>query len=281
MNQPYELKEQTMSKKLIVLDLDGTTLRDDLTISSHTKKTLEKARMAGHEVMIATGRPYRISGSYYHELGLTTPIVNFKGAVYHHPRLTTFAEGYHHAIDLQVVHELLDFSNGFSLDNIAAEVQDNVFLKERNNSVPETFHLGTENIVFGNIRDAIKSDATSLLFFGKIDQLDLISKHLDESLSGVISHHTWGASAWPAVEIIKFGIHKAIGVQAAAKTLGFDRKDIIAFGDETNDLQMLDYAGVGVAMGNAAESVKNVANVVTASNQDDGIALYLEENLNL
>ncbi|EAL07868.1 unknown [Listeria monocytogenes str. 4b H7858] len=65
MNQPYELKEQTMSKKLIVLDLDGTTLRDDLTISSHTKKTLEKARMAGHEVMIATGRPYRISGSYY------------------------------------------------------------------------------------------------------------------------------------------------------------------------------------------------------------------------
>ncbi|MBC8922969.1 Cof-type HAD-IIB family hydrolase, partial [Escherichia coli] len=98
----------------------------------------------------------------------------------------------------QVVHELLDFSNGFSLDNIAAEVQDNVFLKERNNSVPETFHLGTENIVFGNIRDAIKSDATSLLFFGKIDQLDLISKHLDESLSGVISHHTWGASAWPA-----------------------------------------------------------------------------------
>ncbi|EHL2673311.1 HAD hydrolase family protein, partial [Listeria monocytogenes] len=58
-------------------------------------------------------------------------------------------------------------------------------------------------------------------------------------------------------------------------------KDIIAFGDETNDLQMLDYAGVGVAMGNAAESVKNVANVVTASNQDDGIAVYLEENLNL
>ncbi|EAD7988570.1 Cof-type HAD-IIB family hydrolase, partial [Listeria monocytogenes] len=71
------------------------------------------------------------------------------------------------------------------------------------------------------------------------------------------------------------------GVQAAAKTLGFDRKDIIAFGDETNDLQMLDYAGVGVAMGNATESVKNVANVVTASNQDDGIAVYLEENLNL
>lgn len=270
-----------MSKKLIVLDLDGTTLRDDLTISSHTKNTLEKARMAGHEVMIATGRPYRISSSYYHELGLTTPIVNFNGAVYHHPRLTTFAEGYHHAIDLHVVHELLDFSNGFALDNIAAEVQDNVFLKEHNNSVPETFHLGTENIVFGNIRDAIQSDATSLLFFGKMDQLDLISKHLDESLSGVISHHTWGASAWPAVEIIKFGIHKAIGVQAAAKTLGFDRKDIIAFGDETNDLQMLDYAGVGVAMGNAAESVKNVANVVTASNQDDGIALYLEENLHL
>lgn len=270
-----------MSKKLIVLDLDGTTLRDDSTISSHTKKTLEKARMAGHEVMIATGRPYRISNLYYEELELATPIVNFNGAVYHHPKLTTFADGYHHAIDLQVVRELLDFTNDFSLDNIAAEVQDSVFLKERNNSIPETFHLGTENVVFGNIRDTIQSDATSLLFFGKLDQLGLISKHLDESLADVISHHTWGASQWPAVEIIKFGIHKAIGVKAAAKTLGFDQKDIIAFGDENNDLQMLDYAGVGVAMGNATDSVKNVANVITASNQDDGIAVYLEENLNL
>lgn len=106
----------------------------------------------------------------------------------------------------------------------------------------------------------------------------LIRKYLDKQLSSKLSYTTWGA-AWPAIEIIKHGINKAVGVKAAAKSLGFDRKDIIAFGDELNDLEMLEFAGTGVAMGNGNEQVKNIANTTTLSNEDDGIAIYLQENL--
>ncbi len=267
-----------MDKKLIVLDLDGTTLKDDQTISNRTKIALESARKLGHEVMIATGRPYRLSSFYYSELELTTPIVNFNGAVLHHPLNANFQDGYHEAIDLNIVREILDYSYQLPLANIAAEVQDSVFLERSDDTVPETFHLGVHNMIVGNIRNAINANATSLLFFGKSEELTLIGKHLDEQLSDVISYHTWGAS-WPAVEIVKYGIHKAVGIQKAAKSLGISQKNIIAFGDEANDLQMLDYAGIGVAMGNAVPAAKNAANTVTLSNEEDGIAVYLEENI--
>ncbi|MBC6316856.1 Cof-type HAD-IIB family hydrolase [Listeria grandensis] len=267
-----------MTKKLIVLDLDGTALKADQTISDRTKKALENARANGHEVMIATGRPYRMSHMYYYELALDTPIVNFNGAVFHHPRDIKFSDAYHQAIDLKTAHELLDFSTNYALDNIAAEVQDSVFLRERNASVPDMFQQGKDNVFIGDLRNTMTTDPTSLLFFASHDMLQEISNHMDTRLSNIVTYRNWGAE-WPAMEMTKFGVHKAIGVQAASRVLGIDRKDIIAFGDEDNDLEMLDYAGVGVAMGNAIEPLKNVANTVTLTNEEDGIAVYLEENL--
>src|SRR5690606_41588100 len=85
---------------LIALDLDGTLLKDDKTISTKTKATLEKAKKAGHAIMIATGRPYRSSSMYYQELGLTTPIVNFNGAFVHHPLDQNWGV-YHDTLDLK------------------------------------------------------------------------------------------------------------------------------------------------------------------------------------
>lgn len=69
-----------MQPHLICLDLDGTLLNDNKEISSYTKQVLNELQQRGHQIMIATGRPYRASQMYYHELNLTTPIVNFNGA---------------------------------------------------------------------------------------------------------------------------------------------------------------------------------------------------------
>ena len=75
-----------MQPHLICLDLDGTLLNDNKEISSYTKQVLNELQQRGHQIMIATGRPYRASQMYYHELNLTTPIVNFNGAYVHHPK---------------------------------------------------------------------------------------------------------------------------------------------------------------------------------------------------
>ena len=74
-----------MKRKLIAIDLDGTTLNSQSQISSKTKAVLNKAVKAGHVVSIVTGRPNRISEHFYDELGLKSPMINFNGAVGHLP----------------------------------------------------------------------------------------------------------------------------------------------------------------------------------------------------
>ncbi|BDP53149.1 hypothetical protein EfmJHP35_10730 [Enterococcus faecium] len=92
---------------------------------------------------------------------------------------------------------------------------------------------------------------------------------------------TWGGPT-AILEIVSKGIHKAKGVQEIANYLSIDQKDVIAFGDEHNDLELLDYAGWGVAMANGTDQLKGIANDVTPlKNQEDGLAVYLEKLLNV
>lgn len=81
-----------MQPYLICLDLDGTLLTDDKEISPYTKEILTELQKAGHHIMIATGRPYRASQIYYHELNLETPIVNFNGAFVHHQKMLNLTQ---------------------------------------------------------------------------------------------------------------------------------------------------------------------------------------------
>jgi HAD superfamily hydrolase (TIGR01484 family) len=97
MTQPY----------LIALDLDGTLLKDDKTISEHTKSILQQGIEHGHHVVISTGRPFRGSEQYYKELGLTTPIINFNGAYIHHPVDPDWG-AYHSPMDISVARSIID-----------------------------------------------------------------------------------------------------------------------------------------------------------------------------
>ncbi|MFR7029075.1 HAD-IIB family hydrolase, partial [Streptococcus pneumoniae] len=74
-----------MTKKIIALDLDGTLLNSDSQISDFTKETIKKVTEKGHQVIITTGRPYRMSKDFYRELGLDTPMINFNGSLTHLP----------------------------------------------------------------------------------------------------------------------------------------------------------------------------------------------------
>ena len=140
-----------MQRHLIVLDLDGTLLTDEKVISEKTKKTLLQAKDAGHEIMIATGRPYRSSEMYYKQLGLQTPIVNFNGAFVHHP-IDTSWNVIHKPIELKVVKEVLEAVQGFSIKNMLAEVLDDVYLHYHDEKMLSAFSLGNPKITTGDLR---------------------------------------------------------------------------------------------------------------------------------
>lgn len=268
-----------MERHLIVLDLDGTLLTDQKVISNNTKKTLLKAKDEGHEVMIATGRPYRASEMYYHELGLNTPIVNFNGAFVHHPRNHSW-DMIHKPISLKVVKEVVEAVQSYSIKNMLAEVLDDVYLHYHDEQMISALVQGNPQITTGDLRQFLQADPTSLLIHAEENSVDDVRKHLKEVHAEVIDHRRWGAP-WDVIEIVRHGLNKAVGLEHVSKYLNIPKERIIAFGDEDNDLEMIEYAGVGVAMGNAISPLQNIANEITATNNEDGIAEFLRERLKL
>jgi len=268
-----------MERHLIVLDLDGTLLTDEKIISTKTEQTLRKAVEAGHEIMIATGRPYRSSEPYYKQLDMRTPIVNFNGAFVHHPKDRSFRT-FHEAISLPVVQDVVESLNQFRFQNIVAEVKDDVYVHHHDEKLLNIFGYGDPKVTIGDLRNYLKDDPTSLLIQSDEEFVPQIRKHLEDVHAEVINHRRWGAP-WHVIEIIRNGLNKAVGLSKAASYLGIPKERIIAFGDEDNDLEMIEYAGVGVAMGNAIEPLKNIANEITLTNNEDGIAELLIDRLKL
>ncbi|PPA72351.1 Cof-type HAD-IIB family hydrolase [Jeotgalibacillus proteolyticus] len=268
-----------MEKHLIVLDLDGTLLTDEKIISEKTKTTLFKAKEEGHEVMIATGRPYRASEAYYKELGLTTPIVNFNGAFVHNPVNQRWGV-FHEPMDLRVVRDVVEACQDFQFHNIVAEILDDVYLHYHDEKLLDIFSFGNPAIQTGDLRTYLPASPTSVLIHADEKDVQTIRSHLDDVHAEVIDHRRWGAP-WHVIELVKKGLNKAVGIRKAADALTIPQSRIIAFGDEDNDIEMLEFAGIGVAMENGIKSVQTAANEITASNNEDGIALFLEQRLKL
>ncbi len=269
-----------IEKKLIAIDLDGTTLNQDSMITSKTKETLKKAINAGHHVSIATGRPFRMSHQFYQQLELTTPMVNFNGALVHIPNQHWDGER-ETLINREIAFEILSQKKQLNLDFIAAENRDTFFI--------DSFDFFDEKI-FASSRPGEKNllspknlttNPTSLLVRTDKRFAGAVSAELTRQFGSYVDVRTWGGPT-AILEIVSKGIQKAKGVQEIANYLSIDQKDVIAFGDEHNDLELLDYAGWGVAMANGTDQLKGIANDVTPlSNQEDGLAVYLEKLLKL
>ncbi|WP_332650344.1 Cof-type HAD-IIB family hydrolase [Lysinibacillus sp. 54212] len=268
-----------MKQHLIVLDLDGTLLTDTKTISPYTKDILSKARQAGHQVMIATGRPFRASQLYYNELALTTPIVNFNGALVHHPRNKAW-DAMHSPIAMSVVHDVVDSIHKYEYNNLIAEVMDDVYLHNDNDELMNILNMGNPRVTMGNLKFNLLEDPTSLLIQSSESNVPIIRQHLHDVHAELIEHRRWGAP-FHIVEIVRKGLNKAVGISKVAHEFNIPRDRIIAFGDEDNDLEMIDYAGIGVAMNNGIQELKSIANEITLSNNEDGIGKFLEDRLKL
>ncbi|RBW69523.1 Cof-type HAD-IIB family hydrolase [Bacillus taeanensis] len=262
---------------LIALDLDGTLLSDDKKILPKTKQALKKAMEAGHKIVISTGRPHRASALYYRELKLNTPMVNFNGAYVHHP-IDQSWKGYHLPVDLKVAKNIFQTCYDFKVKNIMAEVVDDVYLNKHDKVMVNSFTMPDFPIRTGNLHSILKDHPTSILVHPHEHHLDELRESIHLAHAEVIEHRVWNAP-WKIIEIVKSGLNKAVGLKHIAEYYNIPKERVIAFGDESNDLEMIEYAGQGIAMENAIDELKNIANFITKSNEDDGIAHYLEHSL--
>lgn len=269
-----------MQRKLIAIDLDGTTLNDKSQISARTKNVLQKAQDAGHVVSIVTGRPYRISGNFYEELGLKTPMINFNGALGHMPNQEWDKE-YGYTVRKDITFDLMENHADLGIENVVAEDKLHSWVNQTNHKVPESLSAFFPQATPLNRQSMQVNPNSMILFLNAHQNRDAVKARLLERYGSEVTVNVWGGPD-PILEVSPRGVEKAVGVDFLSYLYGIRRSDILAFGDEANDYTILSYAGWGVAMKNGTEIAQSLAkDITTKTNDEDGMADYIEKYLSL
>jgi Cof subfamily protein (haloacid dehalogenase superfamily) len=261
---------------LIAIDMDGTLLDSNHAISPRVKKAITAVRAQGVRIVLATGRPFSGVEKYLEELGLTGEgdyCITFNGAVIQN------------AADTKSVAETtLGYDDFLYCEKIARELGVHFhMLYERSMMTPNA------DISSHTVRDAYISH-TPLLYrsveqvdpawrfrkFMMVDDEAVLDKAIANFPPELLQRYTVVKSAADFLEILHPEAGKGRALATLAAYLGVSPERIMAIGDQENDLVMLEFAGVAVAMGNAIDAVKAVADHVTTSNNEDGVAVAIE-----
>lgn len=267
-----------MTKKLIALDLDGTLLRPDGTISEFTKKTIKDVQEKGHQIIIATGRPYRMAIDYYKDLGLETPLVTFNGSL---TNLPDKEWNYEHSVklDKKYLISLLKRQDELQMDFLASEYRRHFYItmKYPERIQPELF--GVDKIIESMRLEPhkITSNPNALLIQTRHEDKYQLADDIKKDFNREIEVDSWGGPH-NILEFSPKGINKAYALNYLIETMRKSTDDLIAFGDEHNDTEMLALAKMGYAMKNASSILLPHANEqIEWTNEEDGVARKLQE----
>lgn len=266
-------------KKLIAVDIDGTLINSDYKITERTKKALIQAQREGHKLVISSGRPPSGIKGYAYELEMDkyesyisaqngTIVVDMK----------TKERVIEHFLEVDLVREILAYCESIGIDymifkgkQVFSTKMDTYKLAEvteKNSDIEIILDEDlTKNIDFSPHNILLAQDETTISKPAKL----LLDKYGDQTSQMYSETYYY--------EIMPKDVSKGYALLEIAEYLGIDKENIIAFGDQDNDMSMIKMAGVGVAMGNAIDSLKEAADYVTLTNNEDGIAAYLEKYL--
>lgn len=264
-----------MDKKLIAIDLDGTTLNNNSEVSQKTVNTLNKVMDLGHVVNIVTGRPPRLVTDIYNEIGLDNPLISFNGSLGYNP-LAKWNHAYEYNIEKDVVFDILNHSDELGINLMAVEGKQ-LFLANREADDEIGFfptHLAPEEFV---TEENLTEDPVCLTLQISPDKMSKFVDYINDNYGDTLQISPWGGPD-SIVELAAKDISKKTGLEVLSDYYGISQDNIIAFGDEFNDETMLKYAGLGVAMKNGQPKIKALADDITEyDNDQNGLARYLEK----
>lgn len=266
-----------MSYKMIVLDLDDTLLRDDHTISERTKKALMDAQEFGVKVVLASGRPTYAMRDIAKELHLEkygSYILSFNGA-----KITdcqTDEELFSSTLSPETTHHLYEVSRREDIDVWIHTYVGDTIVTEANNQYTEIEAeiTGLPIVEVDSFTAAIDEPVVKVLMVEAPERLIGIEKQLQAEFAGKLSVMR---SKPFFLEFTEAGVTKGTSLNYLIQKLGIKREEVIAMGDSYNDQAMIEFAGLGVAMGNAPDDIKAIADHVTDTNMNDGVAKVVEE----
>ena len=255
----------------LACDLDRTLIAEDLVLRPRTRDALRTATGAGLHVVVATGRMYRSVRPYLAEAGIRTPAICYQGAVVADPETDEFLR--HVPIPLAVAREAIAAveAEGFGLN---CYVGDELYVAAETPEArryAEFQHIPIH--VVGPLLDWLEEPPTKLVTIGDPHLLDELERRAKSRFDGRL----YISKSLPYfLEFASPDVTKAAGLAFVAEHLGFDRARTIGIGDGENDVELVEWAGYGIAVANAHERVKEAADFVCPPADEEGVAQVIE-----
>lgn len=282
--------------KLIATDMDGTLLNAAHEISQENQEAIKFAQEHGITVFIATGRAFYEANTPVAETDLKVPYICLNGAEVRDETFNIMSTSHlNHSLVSKITSTLKEkdiyyqvYTNrGIYTENPQRDLEIYIDIAERagqkadvekiENSIQKRIDNGTLKIVdnYDKIEDIPGELIMKILAFDSdLGKIDLVGQELAQSPNLAVSSSSRGN-----LEITHSDAQKGIALSTIAKQLGIDLKDVMALGDNLNDVSMLERVGYSVAMDNAAPEVKTVAKYVTDSNENSGVGKAIKKFL--
>ncbi len=263
-----------MEIKLIASDLDDTLLNSDTQISDRNAAVIRAALEKGIIFLIATGRMYISAVKFAERLGLDVPLVTYNGAL-----VKENISGrvlYENRLNYDTAKEILDYCKA-NHRYVQVYVGDEILVAEKGYWTEMYEKIsGIKIRIAGDEAFNIKEAPYKLLAISEEGHFEEMWQEFEEKFGDKIDITS---SKDNFLELMEPGINKWDAVKAVAAQYGIKPEEIMCIGDSNNDMKMIANAGLGVAIGNAKDKVKDCAKIITASNDEDGVALVIEQIL--
>ncbi|MBZ9636759.1 Cof-type HAD-IIB family hydrolase [Clostridium sp. FP1] len=270
-----------MDYKLICIDMDGTLLNDEKIISAKNLRAIKLASEKGVRIAVCTGRIFTSAEFFSELLGVKSPVIASNGAYIREKDRNEVV--YKSTLGVEKCKKLLSVFRQYSLyphyytSNIVFTeklIHSSCFYKEVNKTLPKDKQV---EIVLVEDWDEIFEKYESEIFKGIAIDEDLEKlQNAKNQLKGMEDFEVV-SSRFDNFEVMNRGVSKGNAVKILGDYYGINSKQIICIGDSENDLSMIKFAGLGVAMGNGNDAVKKTAQYITDSNNCDGVARVIEK----
>ncbi len=263
-----------MGIKLVAADMDGTLLTDNKEITARTADTLRRLKQSGIEFCLCSGRPKVAMERYIQQLGFDVQLITYNGAEVIPSGSTEPI--YTNTLDITAAEEL--FYLGMQLCGSAVAWESNrLIVGEYNEAVRQYNKLSNAKATLASDVDFRSLKLRKVLWIGSDPIVtEKLRIEMGERYRGVFN----AATSNPIfLEFVNHDVSKGIALTRLCEHLNIDISESCAFGDGYNDIDMLKTAGVSVAMDNAVDEIKNLCDAVTLTNEQDGVAKYIEDNI--
>ena len=282
-----------MAISFLALDLDGTLLDSRGHISERNRLAIDNAREHGVRVALVTGRRFRDSRPVALELGLDIPLISHNGALTKHA--ATLQTVSILPLPLDAAREALRVGREAGADALLSDDHEGlgvlVYDHLRGENTAAHKYVSWARRIHGeeganavqqvdSLEDYLDHEPIHLAFSGTCNEMDQLEEILKTELGSTVKilGTKYLEQDFTLLDILNPAASKGAGVAAAAAELGVAREEIMAIGDNYNDLEMLLFAGTGVVMANAPLTLREIGGLhPTASNRDDGVALVIEQ----